>query len=140
MSTTPLETKASCCALGRCGHPLSELPPGRVWSCRRLTLTQEGLMHRNAPLTPEGRLRLVRRIEAGWTGAAAAESMNVSRQCAHKWWRRYRDEGPAGLEDRSSRPLSCPHHTPARVDGRIGALRQSRKLRPARLAGSLGGA
>src|SRR3974377_852418 len=138
MSTTPLETKASCCALGRCGHPLSELPPGRVWSCRRLTLTQEGLMHRNAPLTPEGRLRLVRRAGGGGAGAAGAESMNVSRQCAHKWWRRYRDEGPAGLEDRSSRPLSCPHQTPARGERRSVALRQCRKAAPARVAGAGG--
>ena len=50
-------------------------------------------MHRNAPLTPQGRLRLIRRIEAGWSVAAAAESMNISRQCAHKWWRRYQAEG-----------------------------------------------
>ena len=92
-------------------------------------------MHGNAPLTPEGRLRLCRRIEAGWTVASAAESMNISRQCAHKWWRRYRDDGPAGLVDRSSRPHSCPHQTPARVERRIVALRKSRKLGPARLAG-----
>jgi transposase InsO family protein len=95
-------------------------------------------VHRNAPLTPEGRLRLCRRIEDGWTVAAAAESMNISRQCAHKWWRRYQDDGPAGLEDRSSRPESCPHQTPARVERRIVALRQSRKLGPARLAGIVG--
>jgi transposase InsO family protein len=67
--------------------------------------------------------------------AAAAESMNISRQCAHKWWRRYQEEGVAGLEDRSSRPHSCPHQTPARVERRIVALRTSRKLGPARLAG-----
>ena len=95
-------------------------------------------MHANAPLTPEGRLRLCDRIESGWTVAAAAESMNISRQCAHKWWSRYRDEGLAGLEDRSSRPRSCPHQTPARVERRIVALRQSRKLGPARLAGIVG--
>jgi transposase InsO family protein len=64
--------------------------------------------------------------------------MNISRQCAHKWWRRYRDEGLAGLDDRSSRPHSCPHQTPARVERRIVALRQSRKLGPARLAGIVG--
>ena len=92
-------------------------------------------MHGNAPLTPEGRLRLVRRIEDGWTVASAAESMNISRQCAHKWWRRYREEGLGGLRDRSSRPHSCPHQTPARVERRIVALRQSRRLGPARLAG-----
>ena len=48
-------------------------------------------MHRNAPLTPEGRLRLCDMIEDGWTVAAAAESMRISRQTAHKWWRRYQD-------------------------------------------------
>jgi transposase InsO family protein len=95
-------------------------------------------VHRNAPLTAEGRLRLCQRIEDGWSVAAAAESMNISRQCAHKWWRRYRDEGVVGLEDRSSRPRSCPHQTPARVERRIVALRQSRKLGPARLAGIVG--
>jgi transposase InsO family protein len=95
-------------------------------------------VHRNAPLTPEGRLRLCHRIEEGWSVAAAAESMNISRQTAHKWWRRYRDEGVAGLEDRSSRPWSCPHQTPASVERRIVALRQSRKLGPARLAGIVG--
>ena len=95
-------------------------------------------MHRNAPLTPEGRLRLIRRIESGWTVTAAAESMGISRQCAHKWWRRYRTEGVPGLKDRSSRPRSCPHRTPARVERRIVALRQSRKLGPARLAGIVG--
>jgi transposase InsO family protein len=95
-------------------------------------------VHRNAPLTPEGRLRLCQRILDGWTVVAAAESMNISRQCAHKWWRRYRDEGVAGLEDRPSRPHRCPHQTPARVERRIVALRQSRKLGPARLSGIAG--
>jgi transposase InsO family protein len=95
-------------------------------------------VHGNAPLTPEGRLRLCHRIEDGWSVAAAAESMNISRQTAHKWWRRYRDEGVAGLEDRSSRPWSCPHQTPARMERRIVALRQSRKLGPARLSGVVG--
>jgi transposase InsO family protein len=64
--------------------------------------------------------------------------MNISRQCAHKWWRRYQDEGVAGLRDRSSRPHSCPHQTPARVERRIVALRRSRKLGPARLGGIVG--
>ena len=54
-------------------------------------------MHRNAPLTPEGRLRLCRLIEDGWTVASAAESMRISRQTAHKWWRRYQEAGEAGL-------------------------------------------
>ena len=96
---------------------------------------QEALLHGNAPLTPEGRLRLCHRIADGWTVAEAARSMNISRQTAHKWWARFCDEGFEGLVDRSSRPRSCPHQTPARVERRIVALRQSRRLGPARLAG-----
>ena len=95
-------------------------------------------MHRNAPLTPEGRWRLCQRIEAGWTVVAAAESMNISRQCAHKWWSRYRADGVAGLEDCSSRPRSCPHQTPAKTEALIVRLRLTRKLGPARLAGIVG--
>lgn len=95
-------------------------------------------MHANAPLTPEGRLRLCLRIAEGWTVAAAAESMNISRQCAHKWWRRFQLEGLDGLRDRSSRPHRSPNHTPARLERRIVALRQSRKIGPARLAGIVG--
>jgi transposase InsO family protein len=95
-------------------------------------------VHRNAPLTPEGRRRLVELIESGWSVAAAAESMRISRQCAHKWWRRYRDEGVPGLQDRSSRPRSCPHRTSARLERQVVALRQSRRVGPARLAGVVG--
>jgi transposase InsO family protein len=91
-------------------------------------------LHANAPLTPEGRLRLCLRIEDGWSIAATAESANVSRQTAHKWWRRYLAEGAAGLVDRSSRPHRCPHQTPARVERRIVDLRRARRLGPARLA------
>jgi len=95
-------------------------------------------VHANAPLTPEGRLRLCLRIAEGWTVAAAAESMNISRQCAHKWWRRFQLEGLDGLRDRSSRPHRSPNQTPARLERRIVALRQSRKIGPARLAGIVG--
>jgi hypothetical protein len=41
--------------------------------------------------------------------------MGISRTCAHRWLKRYRAAGWAGLEDRSSRPESCPHATPANV-------------------------
>ena len=92
-------------------------------------------MHANAPLTPRGRLLLCQRIESGWTITATAESANVSRQTASKWWHRYLAEGAVGLEDRSSRPRTCPHQTPARIERRIVALRRSRRLGPARLAG-----
>lgn len=95
-------------------------------------------MHLNAPLTPEGRLRLCRRLEAGWTVAAAAESMNLSRQCAHQWWRRYRLQGSAGLLDHSSRPHRSPHRTSPKLEFRVRALRQRKKWGPVRIAAVVG--
>ncbi len=95
-------------------------------------------MHRNAPLTPEGRLRLCERIEGGWPVAHAAASMGISRDRAYVWWRRYQEEGVAGLEDRSCRPQRCPRQTKASVERRIVTLRQSRGLGPARIAGIVG--
>jgi transposase InsO family protein len=95
-------------------------------------------MHRNAPLTPEGRLRLCHRIAAGWSVAAAAESMNISRQTASKWWGRYLREGSQGLIDRSSRPHRSPTRTAAHLERRILDLRGQRKLGPARIGGILG--
>lgn len=91
-------------------------------------------MHRNAPLTPEGRLRLCRLIEDGWTVASAAESMRISRQTAHKWWRRYQEGGRPGLEDRSSRPRRCPTKTPAKLERRLVELRRRHQVSAARLA------
>ena len=95
-------------------------------------------MHRNAPLTPEGRLRLCHRIASGWSVAATAESMNISRQTAHKWWGRYRREGVVGLVDRSSRPHRVPMRTAAHIERQVLGLRTQRKLGPARIAGILG--
>ncbi len=42
-------------------------------------------MHRNAPLTPEGRLLLCERIEGGWPVAHASEAMNISRDRGYVW-------------------------------------------------------
>ena len=70
--------------------------------------------------------------------AAAAESMRISRQTAHKWWKRYQEAGVAGLEDRSSRPRRCPTKTPAKVERQIVELRRRNQLGPARLAPRVG--
>ena len=51
-----------------------------------------------AALTPRGRALLVDRIViSGWSVVAASESVGVSQATAHKWLRRWREEGPAGL-------------------------------------------
>ena len=69
------------------------------------------MSHANAPLTPAGRLRLVRRCQDRPIAHVAAEA-GVSRQCLSKWKARYDELGEAGLLDRSS----APHHSPSELD------------------------
>ncbi len=64
--------------------------------------------------------------------------MGVSRTTVHKWVRRWRTEGETGLTDRSSRPRTTPHRTPAETETQVCRLRQARKLGPARIGPILG--
>lgn len=97
------------------------------------------MVHRNARLTPFGRSVLVDRVvRLGWSPAAVADAAGVSRATVYKWLRRFRDEGPAGLEDRSSRPRSCPAALPPRSVRRILGARRRAKVGPHQLAGMLG--
>ena len=66
--------------------------------------------HKNVHLTVFGRQLLVQRIlEQGLRVEEAAHAAGVSSRTAYKWLTRYRQEGPEGLYNRSSRPASCPH-------------------------------
>ncbi|CAM5286615.1 IS481 family transposase [Streptomyces narbonensis] len=94
--------------------------------------------HRNARLTVFGRRLLVERVCSGRPVAHVAAEMGISRATAHKWIRRWRTEGEAGLHDRSSRPHTTPHRTASAVEDRVCDLRQSRKLGPARIGPILG--
>ncbi|NIY67014.1 IS481 family transposase [Streptomyces malaysiensis] len=96
------------------------------------------MSHRNARLTVYGRQLLVERVRSGRPIAHVAAEMGISRATAHKWLRRWRAEGEAGLHDRSSRPHRTPHRTPAAVEDRVCRLRQDRKLGPARIGPILG--
>ncbi|MFF1360257.1 IS481 family transposase [Streptomyces sp. NPDC058297] len=89
--------------------------------------------HRNAPLTVEGRRRLIERCKTRPIAHVAAE-MGISRACASKWVNRYRRYGELGLLDRSSAPHRQPTATPCEVVARIGALRRERKWSAARIA------
>jgi transposase InsO family protein len=95
--------------------------------------------HARAKLTVFGRQLLVDRVLIdGWKPEDAAKAMGVSRQTAYKWLRRFRDEGPAGLEDRSSAPLRCRHRLSPEVVAEIVATRLSTLYGPHRLAYELG--
>ena len=97
------------------------------------------MSHANAALTPKARLRLARLIvEDGWTAAMAAEMFMVSPVTARKWAARYRAEGVAGMQDRSSRPRSCPRKTAPPVVRKIVRLRWRQRLGPVQIGGQLG--
>jgi transposase InsO family protein/transposase-like protein len=97
------------------------------------------LSHANARLTVHGRLELVRRVvEQGRPVAHVVVELNCSRATGYKWLRRYREEGVAGLVDRSSRAHSQPHRTSAELEAKVLALRVERKLGPARIGPLVG--
>lgn len=91
------------------------------------------MSHRNAPLSPEGRRRLIQRCQHRPIAHVAAE-MGISRSCASKWVNRYREYGELGLQDRSSTPHRQPTATPDEIITRIEHLRRTQKWSAARIA------
>jgi hypothetical protein len=59
--------------------------------------------HRNAPLSPEGRLRLWLRIDAGRPIAHVAAEAGLSHRRLATWYARWRAHGENGLLDQSRR-------------------------------------
>lgn len=92
------------------------------------------MSHANAKLTEYGRLLLVSRLEEGWTQAQVAEAQGVSRSTVAKWWKRYREEGVAGLRERSSRARRLPHALGETVIEAICRLRRELGAGPHRIA------
>jgi len=86
-------------------------------------------VHKNARLTPRGRVLLAQRIESGVPVGRAAEAAGVSRQTAWRWLQRYRC-GDRLLMDRSSAPRHCPRRLPADRIAQIEALRRQRLTSP----------
>ncbi|MDJ1138597.1 IS481 family transposase, partial [Streptomyces iconiensis] len=97
------------------------------------------MIHRNAPLTPTGRLRLARCVvEEGWPLRRAAERFQVSHTTAARWADRYRRHGQAGLHDRPSRPHHQPLRSPKTAEEEVLRLRREHRIGPLRLAARTG--
>jgi transposase InsO family protein len=95
--------------------------------------------HANAALTPRARLRLARLIvDEGWPVARAAERYDVSWPTAKRWADRYRQLGPDGMGDRSSRPHRSPNRTPQPLVRKIVHLRCKHRLGPVQIATATG--
>jgi transposase InsO family protein len=97
------------------------------------------VVHRNAPLSETGRLRLARCVvEDRWPLRRAAERFQVSVTTAARWAGRYRALGAPGMVDRSSRPQYSPSRLPVRTERRIINVRVIRRWGPARIGYLLG--
>jgi transposase-like protein len=88
------------------------------------------MQHRNAPLTPNGRLRMVQLVEQrGLTFEAAAAASYVAKSTAWEWVRRWRSASAEErrtlgcLEDRPSTPRRSPRMLSAADHDRVCAAR-----------------
>ena len=91
-------------------------------------MSERKRQHPNAVLTPTGRRRMVDAVLVdGWTIEATAYRFQVDAKTVRKWRDRFRDEGPAGLEDRSSRPHRSPNRTPRSKRRECVRLRKRRR-------------
>lgn len=86
-------------------------------------------VHKNARLTPSGRVLLVQRIEQGWSAMEAASAAGISVRTAYRWLLRYR-LGDRQLHDHSSAPHQCPHSLPHEKVAAIAQLRRQRQSGP----------
>ena len=66
-------------------------------------------------------------LDGGLRPEEAAQASGVSVRTAYKWLQRFRAEGVAGLNDRSSRPKPCPHALPQAVQAQVIEQRRSRQ-------------
>jgi len=87
----------------------------------------------------EQRYRAVLEVGTGVPVTEVAERCGVSRQSVHAWLLRYRQEGIAGLEDRSHQVHHHPWRIPAEVEELICELRRGHpKWGPRRLVFEVG--
>ncbi len=84
--------------------------------------------HPNAPLTVEGRRRMVRCVtDRGWTVEATAERFQVDAKTVRKWRDRWLVAGDDGLCDRSSRPHRSPNRTRRQLRRKVCRIRRKRR-------------
>ena len=87
----------------------------------------------------QGRLELVRLIDAGATFRAAAAAVGVAPATAHRWWHRWRSASDAErasracLRTRSTRPRSCPWSLSAETEALILTAREKTNYGPMQL-------
>ena len=84
-------------------------------------------IHKNARTTPNMRVLIVARLQAGETPRSIAGAVGVSPATVRKWLRRHESEGAAGLQDRTSRPHRLRTRVTSHRIAQVEALRRSRQ-------------
>jgi transposase len=84
-------------------------------------------IHKNARTTPNMRVLIVARLQAGETPRSIAGAVGVSPATVRKWLRRHESEGVAGLEDRTSRPHRLRTRVTSEQIMQVEALRRNRQ-------------
>jgi transposase InsO family protein len=94
--------------------------------------------HQNARMTPLGRVEMIRRIvEEKRPVREVASGFGISERTARKWLARWKHEGRAGLENRSSRPRRVVNRLAESSIVLIEQLRRDYRLTAAAIAGKL---
>jgi transposase InsO family protein len=94
--------------------------------------------HKNARTTPFGRAVMVRRVlEEGWSVASVATAFEINARTVRKWLARFRIEGHAGLQNRSSAPHLVANKLPAPWLAMIARLRRDYRMTGEEIAGRL---
>jgi transposase InsO family protein len=84
-------------------------------------------LHQNARSCPASRGAMVRRVvEEGRAVSEVADDFEVSRRTVYRWIERWRQEGLAGLRDRSSRPRRLRYRLSEHRIEQIRVLREQR--------------
>lgn len=83
-------------------------------------------IHSLARTTPASRALIASRCEDGIAPTVVAQQFGIDRKTVDKWRSRNRDEGEAGLKDRSSRPKRSPTRTPDDWRWAVESLRRLR--------------
>ena len=71
-------------------------------------------------------------LSEGRTISEVGLQWGVDRRPVHRWLARYEAAGLEGLGDRSHRPVTCPHQTPATVEALVLELRRTHRYWGAR--------
>lgn len=93
--------------------------------------------HKNAPMTPCGRQRMVQAVLDGQRATEVAARFAVDVKTVRKWVKRFAEHGAPGLWDRSSRPGHSPKAIARGTAQRVMSLRR-RRWTMATIAAELG--